>query len=185
MDDEQIIALFYERSERAIEELLAKYGTTAKRVAQNILNNEQDAEEVLNDASIALWNSIPPQHPQRLSAYFCRIARNAAISRYRANTAERRNGRYDAALDELAELLPAADSPEEELTAKELAAAINRFLGTIREDDRVLFVRRYWFADTVSEIAGSLGLPPQYVSRRLFRTKKQLCAWLKKERYPL
>ena len=102
MDDDRIIELFFARSEQAITELSRKYGTVCRRVAENILNDRRDAEECLNDAYLAVWNTVPPRRPDPLMSYVCRIVRNQALKRYHANAARKRNSVYDAALEELA-----------------------------------------------------------------------------------
>ena len=110
MTDEEIIRLFFERSEQAIAELAKAHGSAAARVARNILGSERDAEECLNDTYLAVWNAIPPQKPDPLRTFVCKIARNLAAAKYHANTAKKRNSRYDAALDELEGCLAAGGS---------------------------------------------------------------------------
>ena len=117
MTDEEIIDLFFERSEQAIAELAHKHGGAVRRVAYNILGNQQDAEECVNDTWLGAWNAIPPARPSPLRTFVCRIARNLATARYHANTASIRNSRYDAALDELEEVLSDSGSVEQELEA--------------------------------------------------------------------
>lgn len=145
MDDQLIIKKFWERSEDAIRELLNKYGNLCHGLANRILQNEQDAEECVNDALLAAWNTIPPENPNPLSAYLCGIIRNLSLKKYRANTAKKRNHYYDLVLDELVNSLPGDALVEDEILAKELGQAINDFLSGIGELDRALFVRRYWF----------------------------------------
>lgn len=181
LKDHEIIALFFERSEQAVAELILKYETAIQRVASNILGDPQDIEECVNDAYLQIWNSIPPQRPQSLGAYACRVARNVSLNRYHANTAQKRNSYYDAALDELEGALPALSDVETELEVKELAAYISRFLRELPYDDRYLFLRRYWYAEPVSEIAKTLRLSPHAVSVRLFRIREKLQRYLKKE----
>ena len=121
MDDSKIIALFFARSEQAIVELCAKYGSLCMHIACNILNNSQDAEECVNDTYMGAWNTIPPQKPNPLQAYIAKIVRNIAITRYHANTAQKRNSHYDVALDELEHCLSSSQTPEDTLQAKELS----------------------------------------------------------------
>ncbi len=149
MDDQKIIELFCERSEQAIAELAKKYGSVCGRIAENILNNRQDAEECVNDAYLAVWNTVPPQEPDPLLSYVCRIVRNLAAKRYHANTAQKRNSAYDVALDEIEECFASSASVEEEFDARETAGMIDDFLGTLDRESRILFVRRYWEADSV------------------------------------
>ena len=119
MDDSKIIDLFYARSEQAIMELSTKYGAVCSKVAKNILNNSHDAEECVNDAYLGAWNTIPPQNPNPLLTYICRIVRNLSIMKYHSNTAIKRNSFYDAALDELEDCLASSETVEDKLTAKE------------------------------------------------------------------
>ena len=181
MEDKEIIDLFYERSEQAIGELAKKYGQLVRRVANNILSDPEDAAECENDTYLACWNSIPPEYPMVLTSYLCRIARNTAISKYRLCTAQKRNSHYDMALEELADCLAANGNPEEEIQARELGAALNRFLETLKAEDRIIFLRRYWFSDSVSEIAKKLAGTENRVSVRLFRIREKLRRFLKKE----
>lgn len=181
MEDEAIIALFYERSEQAIEALGEKYGALARRVAQNILRSEPDAEECVNDALLAAWDTIPPQWPEHLGAYVCRLSRNRAAARYRANTAQKRNSYYDAALDELAQCVPAPEDAGSALEARELAAAVNAFLDTLNYTDRFMFVRRYWYGDELKDVAAMARLSRHRASVRLSRVRAKLKQYLKKE----
>lgn len=185
MTDEEIIHLFFERSEQAIGALAEKHGGAAARVARNILGSEQDVEECVNDTYLAVWNAIPPHRPSPLRTFVCKIARNLAAKRYHANTAEKRNSRYDLALDELAETLAGSGGAEEALEAKELAAVINGFLGTLRQADRVLFLRRYWYAEPVKDLATAFCSTPDSVTVRLFRIREKLRHYLKKEGFPV
>ena len=181
LDDSKIIALFYERSEQAIAELAKKYGAAVAKTAANILSSRQDVEECTNDTYLGVWNSVPPQHPDPLISYVCKIARNIAVRRFHSNTAKKRNGQYDLVLDELEECIPAAVNVEAEYEAKELSAAISRFLDTLRYEDRFAFVRRYWYADSVAEIAAVTGSDRHRISVRLFRTREKLYHYLKEE----
>ncbi len=181
MDDESILDLFFERSEQAVGALAAKYGGLVRRVTGNILGNADDAEECENDVYLACWNTIPPSRPERLPGYVCRIARNLAVKRYRSNAAQKRNSHYDAALEELAECLAAPETTESRVEARELSAAVNAFLSTLNREDRQMFVRRYYFADSVSEIAAALHVSGGRVSVRLFRVRERLHHYLMKE----
>ncbi len=181
MEDGEIIALLDARTEQAIDALGEKYGALARRVAMNILHSEPDAEECVNDALLAAWNTIPPQRPEHLGAYMCRLARNRAAARYRANTAQKRDGRYDAALDELAECVPGPEDPASLAEARELAAAVNAFLDTLNYTDRFLFLRRYWYGDSLAETAAMARLSPHRASVRLSRVRTKLKQYLKKE----
>ena len=181
MTDAQIIDLFFERSEQAITELARKHGGAVSRIAYNILGNVQDAEECVNDTWLGTWNAIPPSRPSPLRSFVCRIARNLATKKYHANTAEKRNSRYDAALDELAECIPGGENVEDLYGAKELADAVNRFLDTLDFPDRFVFMRRYWYSDSLTDISNMSGLSYKTVSVRLTRVKKKLKKQLMKE----
>ena len=181
MKDHEIIALFFERSERAIAELIGKYGAAIKNVASNILKDAQDAEEAANDTYLTVWNQIPPTRPRYLGAYSCCIARNLSLKRYEANTAGKRNSYYDVALEELEQTIPALSTVESEYAAKELTNYLNRFLKEQSREDRYLFLRRYWFGDKISQIAENLHITPHKASVRLFRLRQKLQDYLMKE----
>ena len=181
MTDAEIIRLFFERSEQAIEELSKAHGSAAARVARNILGSKQDAEECLNDTYLAVWNAIPPQKPAPLRTFVCKIARNLAAAKYHGNTAKKRNSRYDAALDELEECLSDSGSVEEEYDAKELSEAINTFLSSLGYSDRFLFVRRYWYSDSMQDIAAMTGSTANSVTVRLYRLREKLRHYLIRE----
>ena len=181
MKDHEIIALFFERSEQAIAELINKYGAAIKNVASNILKDAQDAEEAVSDTYLTVWNRIPPTKPKYLGTYSCRIARNLSLKRFYANTAEKRNSYYDVALDELEDTIPALSTVESVYDAKELTKYLNQFLKNLSREDRYLFMRRYWYADKISDIAENLYITPHKASVRLFRLRQKLQDYLKKE----
>lgn len=181
MDDGAIIELFFARSEQAVSELSGKYGAACFRVAEHILNNRQDSEECVNDAYLAVWNTIPPQRPNPLLSYLCRIVRNLALKKYHENTAQKRNSSYDLALEEIADCIPSSGSVEEEVEAKELAEQINRFLAGLDRETRILFVRRYWHADSIEELARLFRTSRHNISVRLSRLRKALKKYLTKE----
>lgn len=185
MEDSKIIALFFSRSEQAIIELSAKYGKLCLHIANNILGNSQDAEECVNDAYWGAWNTIPPQKPNPLQAYICKIVRNIAITRYHANTAAKRNSHYDVALDELANSLFSSETPESLVHAKELSHLLDRFLVSLDTRSRVMFVRRYWYSDSVADIANAFHMRPNSVSVQLSRTRSKLKKYLLKEGYSI
>ena len=159
MEDAQIIELFFARSEDAISELDMKYGKLCHKLADNILASAQDAEECVNDAYLSTWNAIPPQRPESLPAFVGTLVRRCSITRYRANTAMKRNSHYDMCMEELETFLASPQQAmEEHYAARELAAAIERFLDTQSKENRVLFMRRYWYADSFAEIGKLLGI---------------------------
>ena len=183
MEDEKIIELFYARSEDALLELDKKYGVLCKKISSNILKNALDAEECVNEAYLGAWNTIPPQRPNPFLAYICRIVRNVSIKRYHRNTAKKRNTFYDVALEEIEECFPISPTAEDAITAKELTEKINEFLGLLDKTNRVLFMRRYWFADSIEEIAALFKMSKHTVSVRLSRIREKLKKYLKKEGY--
>lgn len=179
MDDEKIIDLFFDRSEQAIRELENKYGKFCHRISYNILNNNEDAEECVNDAYLGIWNAIPPQRPDPLLTFLCKIVRNLSIARYRSKTAVKRNSTYDVALSELEDCLASTSTVETEFEANELSRIIDSFLETLSQENRVIFMRRYWFSDTYEQIAKRVGLSEKNVSVRLTRIRKQMKDYLK------
>ena len=181
MTDAEIINLFCERSEQAIEELAKKHGSAVASVARNILGNSQDTEECVNDTYLGTWNAIPPHKPSPLRTFVCKIARNLATKKYHSNTAEKRNSQYDLALDELEEYLSDSDSVEKAYEAQELKEAINSFLATLSYSDRFIFMRRYWYSDPVQDIAKMADSTTNSVTVRLFRIREKLRLYLEKE----
>ena len=178
MDDEKIIACFFARSEEAIHELDAKYGAYCRRIAQNIVNSPEDAEECVNDAYFGVWNAIPPAHPKPLLTFVCKIVRNQALMRYHANTAAKRSSMYAVALEELSESLPSASNVEAELEVKETVQMIEGFLDRLPLRNRVIFLRRYWYFDSYAQIAQQVGISAKNVSVSLASMRKQLRSYL-------
>lgn len=178
MEDEKIMELFFQRSEQAIRELDAKYSRMFYNLSYNILNSRQDTEECVNDAYLAAWNAIPPAKPTSLQAYVCKIVRNLSLKLYYRNRAAKRSSAYEIAMQELEPYLSAPNTVEAELETKELAGVIERFLQTLSEENCVIFMRRYWFSDTYTQIAGRVGLSEKTVSVRLVRIRGQLKKYL-------
>lgn len=181
LDDRKIIELFFERSEQAISELSNKYGYVCSKVAFNILNNKQDAEECVNDAYLGIWNTIPPQNPNPLLSYVCRIVRNLSVNKYHKNTAKKRNSIYDVALDELENCFSSSALVEDEFNAIETARIIDEFLETLNQENRIMFVRRYWYSDSIDELAKLFQTSNHNISVRLSRTREKLKKHLIKE----
>ena len=178
MNDERIIELFFERSEQAIKELDGKYGKIFHSLSFKILNNYQDAEECVNDSYLGTWDAIPPAKPNPLFAFVCKIVRNISLKRYEQNTAIKRNSYYDVAMEELEDCLASTTTIEEEFAERELTAVIESFLGSLSKENRVIFLRRYWFSDTYADIAKQVGLTENNVSVRLTRIRKELREYL-------
>lgn len=181
MEDQLIIELFNVRSEEAIEALEDKYGTLCQTVANRIVNNEQDALECVNDALLAVWSRIPPENPNPLVSYVCKIVKNIALKKYEYLHAEKRNAAYEIALSELETTLSGKEMVEDNLLVRELQKAINEFLGRQKKLDRMFFVRRYWFAEPISEIAATYGKSDNYVSVHLHRIREKLKQYLRRE----
>lgn len=177
-EDARIIELFFERSEQAIRELSAKYGSICHKLSYNILNDRQDAEECVNDAYLGAWNTIPPAKPDPLQAYICKIVRNISLKLYHRKGAAKRNSSYEIAMQELEEYLPAPNTVETEMETRELAGMIENFLDTLSEENCVIFMRRYWFSDTYEEIAERVGISEKNVSVRLTRIRRQMKKYL-------
>ena len=183
MEDARIIDLFFERSESAIQALQEKYGKLLNHVAVNVLRNSSDAEECCNDTLLGVWNTIPPTRPDSLVSYVCKITRNLALKRYEYNTAEKRNSYYDSALEEIEEMVSSASSVEAEIEGKELTEAIDTFLASLEKTDRVIFMRRYYFADSYEYIASLTVITVKNVSVKLTRIRKLLKNYLKERGY--
>lgn len=181
MDDQHIVELFIARSETAIPVMEDAYGRLCKSIMYRILENEQDIEECMNDVLLAVWNQIPPNKPNPLRAYVCKIARNLAITRYKNNSAIKRNSQYDTALDELTDVLSSDETVEENYEARELREAINGFLAVQKKMDRILFTKRFYFFESIREIAKETGCSCNYISVHLHRTKERLKKYLEKE----
>lgn len=183
MDDQLIIKLLNERSETALSELAEKYGGLCSALAMRILNDRQAAEECVNDAYLAVWDTVPPQEPASLSAYLCKITRNLALKRCRADTAQKRGRRCDLPLEELSECIPDTGTVESCVSEAMLTDTINRFLSDLKKIDRVIFVQRFWFCCEIGEIAASMGRSKNYVNVHLHRTKAKLKEYLIQEGY--
>ncbi len=180
MDDVHILNLLWERSEEALPILQRRFGLRLYRTAYNILGNHPDSEEAVNDALLALWNTIPPERPQPLEGYVYRTGRNIALKKLRFQSAQKRSSQYDLSLDELAGALP-DNSMQEELDARALGQAIDRFLSSLSDENRALFLRRYWFGDKVRSIAKDFHLTENAATVRLSRLREQLKDYLYKE----
>ena len=178
--EKRIFQLIWDRQERGLEEMAAAYGQRLYGIAYNILGNSRDAEECVNDTYLAVWNAIPPQKPNPLIAYVCRVGRNIALNRLRTDSAQRRCSSYDLSLDELSTCIPCA-AMEQVIHSRILGQSINKFLATVAKENRIIFLRRYFFGDSVQQIARALSMRENTVSVRLNRTRNQLRAFLEKE----
>lgn len=177
MEDSKIIELFNARSEQGISILAQKYGSRLKRIALNITKNEHDAEECVNDAYLKLWNLIPPNTPKLLSVYAGKIVRTTAIDAMRIQNAHKRGGNADVDFDEIDNYM-GEYSIDDLVSKKELACAISDFLRTLSPSDRVMFMRRYYYCESVSDIAKNVSKTPHNVTVKLARIKEKLKQYL-------
>lgn len=182
MEDTVIIGLYWDRDERAIRESDQKYGNYLFTVADNILDNREDAEECVSDTWLRAWNAIPPRRPRILRAFLAKITRNLAFDRYKARGAAKRgSGVMEAVLDELGECADEGWDTEQEIEARELRQAIREFVRSLNEREANLFVRRYFFADSIPEIAERYGMKGNNVTVILSRTRAKLRKYLREE----
>ena len=174
-DDQKIIELYCNRSENAIAETAAKYGRYCNAIAYGILGSREDAQECVSDAYLTAWNAIPPRRPADLGTYLGKITRNLSIDRLRTRSREKRGGgEMPLALEELEEVVAGSDSPENEAVRKELTAALNRFLAGLTQQERYVFVRRYWYLDSLGDIAEKTGFSGSKVASMLYRLRGRL-----------
>ena len=176
--DEKIIELFFERSEQGIRELDIKYGKVCHKLSYNIVSNRQDAEECVNDAYLGAWNAIPPAKPDPLLTYICKIARNISLKIYYRKEAAKRSSHYTIAMEEIEACIADPNTVEAEIEARELARIIEAFLDTLTFENRVIFMRRYWFADSYKSIAELVGLSEKNISVRLTRIREKMKQYL-------
>ncbi len=178
IEDGKIIELFLQRSEQAIQELDEKYGNVCRKLSHNIVNNRQDAEECVNDAYLGAWNAIPPVEPNPLLTYICKIVRNISLKNYWRKEASKRNSTYAIAMEEIEGCIADPNTVETEIEARELAHIIESFLDTLTAENRVVFMRRYWFSDSCKDIAKFVGLTEKNISVRLTRIRQKMKKFL-------
>ncbi|MCD8356837.1 MAG: sigma-70 family RNA polymerase sigma factor [Clostridia bacterium] len=181
MEDREIIKLYWERNERAIAETSEKYGRYCYAIAWNILHRREDAEECENDTYLAAWKAMPPKCPSRLSVFLGKITRNIALDYYDYHMAQKRSGTVVELLSEFSECVADTRLTEHALEAKETAAGISRFLRQQNSLNRMIFVRRYWYADSIADIADRFKISQSKVKTSLFRTRKKLREYLETE----
>lgn len=179
MEDRQIIDMLFQRNDLALSEISSKYGKLLFRIADNILHSKEDSWECVNDTYLAVWRTIPPNNPDPFVTFICRITRNISLKKLRDETALKRNGKT-LPVSELEYKLKDL-SFEEKIDARALGRLIDHFLDTVDEESRVIFLKRYWFSDEISEIAKSVGLSESNVYQKLSRTRKKLRKYLEKE----
>lgn len=182
MEDREIVELYWERSETAISETKKKYERYCYSIAYHILYNREDSEECVNDTYIRAWNAIPPHRPGRLSVFLGKITRNLAIDCYeKIRTIKRGKGQAELILDELQECIPFSDNTEKITEDIVLKDALDAFLSILPQETRKLFVRRYWYASSIKEIAKDFRISESKVKMQLLRTRNQLRVFLEKE----
>ena len=180
MEDAKIIELYFARNEDAICQTDAAYGRRLHHLAQNIVRNDQDAEESVSDTYLRAWETIPPQRPAHFFAYLAKICRNLALNRLDWKNAAKRKAEVVSLTEEMERCIPDTQR-DRGLEARELGAALDRFLRTLPRENRLIFLRRYWYVDTISEIAQRYGLSESAVQMRLNRTRAKLRDYLSKE----
>ena len=178
IDDERIIDLFFKRDQQGIRELDIKYGKICHSLSYNITNSKQDAEECVNDAYLGAWNTIPPTRPNPLLSYIVKIVRNISLKIYWRKQAAKRSGNYKIALEEIEGCIAGPQNVEDEMEARELARIIEEFLDALTLENRVIFMRRYWFADSYKDIAELVGLTEKNISVRLTRIREKMKQYL-------
>jgi len=181
LDDNLILDLYTDRCESAISETAQKYGSYCLKIAANILGDSQDAEECVNDTYMKAWDSIPPKRPPAFGAFLGKITRNLSLNRFKAKNTQKRGGGFSIVYDELEECLPSRESVESEFDMKETGLLISNFLKLCEKESRTVFVRRYWYGDSVKEIARRFGMSESKVKSSLFRTRNKLKLFLESE----
>lgn len=180
MDDQKIVELFFARSEDAIKETEEKYSRFCHFIAASILVSAEDVEECVNDTYLKAWNSIPPARPDSLKAYLGKITRNLALDRHDRNTAKKRKSDTNLVYDEVSEFIPDASTSDlsDELALKD---ALNKFLGSLKQEKRIIFMQRYWYLSSVKDIAKNNGLSENNVKITLLRLRAKFKKFLEKE----
>ena len=182
MEDSQILELYFARSETAIQETDRKYGAYCYKIAFGILADRQDSEESVSDTYLSAWNSIPPRKPARLATFLGKLTRNISIDRWRTANAKKRGGGETAvALDELTECVSGQPSVEDTIMRKEVLAFLNRFLASLSDEERSVFLCRYWYVNSLDEISEKTGYSVGKIKSMLHRTRGKLSAQLEKE----
>ena len=181
MDDREITDLFFARDEAALSETASKYGALIRRVAMNVLGDREDAEEVESDTLHALWQKIPPERPVHFAGYTARIARNIAVGRFRQKTSASRGGAEELLLSELEDAIPSRDGVEDLAEAAFTSESIEKWLDGLRTEDSAIFVRRYWYGDSLEELEKTQSVPAKQLASILFRQRKKLKKYLEQK----
>lgn len=181
MDDTRIINLYWERDETAIKETSSKYGRLCAYIANNILSSREDSEECVNDTYLAVWNAIPTQRPNRFSVFISRITRNLALKRYEYLSAAKRSSWAVTSLEELEDCVSGTDQVESEMEKMHIESTINHFLWQQGEEKRNVFIRRYWYFDSIENICKRTGFSQSKVKSMLFEMRQKLRKYLESE----
>lgn len=181
MKDEEILELYFSRDEGAIQSTDQKYGHLLNKVAQNILSRREDAEECVSDTYLAAWNSIPPEKPDRLKIWLLKVVRNLSLDLWRKNHRQKRYKGMEEIFDELSECLPSPYDVDGEVDRNELVTFLNTWLGGLKKNDRILFLRRYWYGESVKDLCVLFETTPAKLSNRLYYLRKKLKKELLKE----
>ena len=186
MDDKQIVDLYWERSEKAISETAGKFGRYCHTIANNILRSEEDSEECVNDTYINTWETIPPHKPVILSAFLGKIVRNLSFNKFKHEHRQKRGGFETAIiLDELCEIVSDTENVEDDIIGNELSEAVNRFISKLPSEKQYIFVRRYWYSDSLKDIAGKCSRTENSVSVELNRIRGKLKTYLNERGYDI
>ena len=177
MEDKNIVAMLFDRNEQALTELEKRFGARLYHTAYNVLGSREDAEEAVSDTYLAIWNAIPPANPEPLEGYIYRTGRNIALKKLRFQSAQKRNSQWVLSLEELYGVIPGENISD----ARVLGQAIDCFLDTLPRLNRILFIRRYWFGDSVSALAKEFSMTENSISVRLNRIRNRLKSYLMKE----
>ena len=180
MEDSKILELYFARNEDAIRHTDDTYGRRLYHLADSIVKNGQDAEESVSDTYMQAWNTIPPQKPRHFFAYLAKICRNFALKKLDWKKAAKRNAEVVSLTEEMEMCIP-DQSRDRELEARELGMLLDRFLRTLTPENQMIFLRRYWYVDTIAEIAARYGISESAVQMRLNRTRAKMCTYLEKE----
>lgn len=185
MDDQKIVDLYWARDEGAIRETMAKYGKLCAYIANNILANKEDCEECVNDTYYTVWTAIPSKRPNRFSAFIGKITRNLALKKYEYVTAVKRNPEAVISIEELGDVVSGTDSVESEIEHKQIEHAIDAFLWQQGEEKRNVFIRRYWYFESIDSICRRTGFHPSKVKSILFEMRQKLKQYLEREGFTL
>lgn len=180
MEDEKIIELYWVKDESAIRETDAAYGRKLQGLSQSILHSHEDAEETVSDTYLRTWQAIPPQRPRYFYAFLASICRHLSLNKLDWKAAAKRKAEVVTLTEEMAQCIPDR-AGERQLEGKELGRTLNRFLESLPKESRLIFLRRYWYVDTIAEIAQRYGITESKVKMQLSRTRSKLSAFLEKE----